>query len=260
MLASNALAAWRLAPVLALLGLVLIAAAPAWAAPGFTGATRFEATGDLSVRSIVALPDGGALVGGTFRVTATFGEGISLTSAGGYDGFVARRNADGTYAWARRFGDTPGDGVSAVAVASDGSPLVVGTLNQGPVVTTFIAKLTANGDVVWSRDVWSASTSNSLATAAGSGIVALADGGLVVVGTAAADTGTYFGSRPTVALQVVPKDLWVTRLDSAGTFLWATGYSGQSPFTADAVEVLPGERLALGGGSPAPRRSVGGSR
>jgi len=63
--------------------------------------------------AIPVLPDGSSLVTGGFQDTAILGEGetnaTSLTSAGGYDIFIAKYNADGTLAWAKRAGGSEYD-------------------------------------------------------------------------------------------------------------------------------------------------------
>jgi uncharacterized delta-60 repeat protein len=114
---------------------------------------------------VCVLTDGSSLVTGFFADTATFGEGetneTSLTSAGGYDIFIAKYNADGTLAWAKRIGAEGDDCGISVSVLSDGSSLVTGffistvTLGEGETNETsltsageydfFIAKYNVNG-------------------------------------------------------------------------------------------------------------------
>jgi uncharacterized delta-60 repeat protein len=75
--------------------------------------------------SIAALPDGSALVTGSFDGTATF-DGTALTSDGSLDVFVAQYDPDGTLIWAKRAGGVGLDEGFAVAALSEGNTLVTG--------------------------------------------------------------------------------------------------------------------------------------
>ncbi|MCX6645199.1 MAG: hypothetical protein NTY09_02400, partial [bacterium] len=84
---------------------------------------------------ITALPDNSTVVTGWFEESATFGPGepnqTVLTSAGGYDIFIARYNPDGTLAWARSAGDSlngyyAGDFGFGITALPDNSTVVTG--------------------------------------------------------------------------------------------------------------------------------------
>ena len=110
--------------------------------------------------SISALADGSSLITGHFQGTASFGS-TTLTSAGSDDVFIAKLNADGSYAWAQQAGGSGterGNGISALA---DGSSLITGdfygtasfgstTLTSAGANDVFIAKLNADGS--WARE------------------------------------------------------------------------------------------------------------
>ena len=93
-------------------------------------ATRAGGTGDDYGTSISALPDGSSIVTGYFIRNATFGS-TTLTSAGGYDVFTAKMNADGTYAWVTQAGGTGYDNGIGLGVSAlpDGSSIVTGYFN-----------------------------------------------------------------------------------------------------------------------------------
>ena len=106
---------------------------------------------------ITPLSDGGFIVTGFFYGTASFGS-TTLTSAGGWDCFIAKLNADGSYAWAKSAGGTGDDYGSGISSLSDGSSIVTGTFSGtatfGSTTLTsagsededaFIAKLNADG-------------------------------------------------------------------------------------------------------------------
>ena len=79
---------------------------------------------------VAAYPDGSFVLVGTFMATATFGGGdpaeTQITSPGTTNIVVARYNADGTLAWARRAGGAAGAAAQACATLPDGSLLVAG--------------------------------------------------------------------------------------------------------------------------------------
>jgi prepilin-type N-terminal cleavage/methylation domain-containing protein len=119
--------------------------------------------GDLAI-DIAINTDGSSIITGYFEGTATFGQGesnqTSLVSAGAQDAFIAKYNANGTLAWARRAGGSGEDSGRGVDVDIDGNVLVVGyfqglsNFGQGGIIQeltsiggtdSFIAKYNSNG-------------------------------------------------------------------------------------------------------------------
>ena len=94
-------------------------------------ATQAGGSGDDEGWGISALPDGSSIVTGVFSDTATFGS-TTLASAGEWDVFTAKMNADGTWAWATGAGGSTGEDVGAgVSALPDGSAFVAGKFS-GP--------------------------------------------------------------------------------------------------------------------------------
>lgn len=77
-------------------------------------------------QAVAIASDGSAYVTGCFQGTATFGVGVSLTSAGGDDIFLAKYASNGTLSWAKKAGGTSYEQGNGVAVTSDGSAYVTG--------------------------------------------------------------------------------------------------------------------------------------
>jgi hypothetical protein len=106
---------------------------------------------------------GGLVFGGSLSTEADFGGG-PLTSAGGYDLFVASLDADGHHLWSERFGDAGLQRLHALALTPSGNVILGGTyfgtldLGGGPLSAggsygSFVAALDPSGHHLWSRTV-----------------------------------------------------------------------------------------------------------
>jgi WD40 repeat protein len=213
-------------------------------------------------RSIAALPDGGALVAGYFgdyvidpgvTYTATFGAGedneTSLDSAGEFDVFVARHNADGTLAWATRAGGTSVDQGLGLAALADGSSLVTGfyqftaTFGAGEDnetsltaqwdVNLFLARYNPDGTLAWAT---SAGADDSWTQ--GNAVAVLADGTALVTGQF--DSTATFGAgedNETPLTSAGQNDLFVAKYNPDGTLAWAKRAGGTANAAARGMGV-----------------------
>jgi hypothetical protein len=122
---------------------------------------RYGDAQDQVVGGIVVGPTGDIAVVGSFKGTIDFG-GNPLTSAGGFDGFVAQLDAEGNQVWSRSFGGSQDDGATSVAVDGAGDVALTGTfrgtadLGGGPLAAgggadIVVAKYDAAGKHLWSR-------------------------------------------------------------------------------------------------------------
>ncbi len=126
----------------------------------YAWATQGGGLGSDYARGVSALADGSSIITGIFNATAAFGS-TTLTSAGSYDSFTAKVNADGTYAWATRGGGPYYDYASGVSALPDGSSIITGYFDGiatfGTTTLTssygsadmFTAKLNADGSFAW---------------------------------------------------------------------------------------------------------------
>ncbi len=116
---------------------------------------------------------GNSYVTGRFVGSATFGLGemnaTTLTSAGTFDIFVAKYDAFGDLAWAKRAGGTFGEEGRGIAADRSGNSYITGafagsaTLGPGESNETtltsagdfdiFVAKYDASGDLVWAKRI-----------------------------------------------------------------------------------------------------------
>jgi hypothetical protein len=79
-------------------------------------------------RAVATDPQGNVYVAGTFQGQAQFG-GVTLTSAGDDDAFVAKYSPSGVLQWAQRMGGPLHD--EATAIATDGRGNCIGSARTG---------------------------------------------------------------------------------------------------------------------------------
>ncbi|MFO0875887.1 MAG: SdrD B-like domain-containing protein [Gemmataceae bacterium] len=191
---------------------------------------------------------GNVYVLGTY--TGTFdlapGSGMpSLTSAGLNDVFLSKWNAAGTLLWVRSFGGTGNDVASDLVLDSTGVLWLGGTfettadLDPGPGVASvtsngstdvFVCKLDAGGNLVVAR-TWGGTSPDSLDAMALDLQNALYLTGLfqspVDFDPSNADT--------TLIPNGQEGDVYLSKLDAAGLFAWATAFTAST--TGDTVDV-----------------------
>jgi len=127
---------------------------PKWGVRGGDGYEQFRATAAVDIA-------GNVILAGGFDGTIGFGDGAAtVTTAGGFDVFVAKLDPDGKQLWIKSFGDFDKQFASDVAVDDEGNIVVVGFVRGqidfgfGPVSggaepELFVAKLDPGGQGVW---------------------------------------------------------------------------------------------------------------
>lgn len=202
---------------------------------------------------------GNILVAGYFSGSINFG-GQPLKSAGGYDGFVAKLDKDGSRVWSLRFGDERDQRVTGVAVDAKGDVLVIGELagtadlGAGPLTSAggddlLVAKIGAEGKIAWAKRFGDAGAQ------AGRSIAANADGHVVFAGESSGPVD--FGGGPIVTGS--EGALFVAALDAEGKHVWSKGFERQGEASIQSLAVggngavlLTGEiagSVDFGGGS-----------
>jgi hypothetical protein len=199
---------------------------------------------------IAAFADGSCVVAMRIEGTATIGSGevneIDLTSDGDADISVARYNADGTLAWAKRAGGLSGDTPWGIATFADGSCVVAGfmsdvaTFGPGGVNETklttagefdvFVARFNANGTLAWARQA------GGIMQDVARSIAAFSDGSCVVTGRIR-DTATFglgeFGE--TQLASEGEADIFLAYYKPNGEVLWAEQAGGVSLDQGEAL-------------------------
>jgi len=197
-------------------------------------------SGDLAVDA-----PGNVFVAGSFNGTVDFDTSARThlvnDGPGGYGAFVLKLNKDGKFGWVTPFVSQSVNGVagysSATSVTLDSSGNVIvagyyaGTVDFNPGNSVFnlptsgrafITKLSSSGGLTWAKALEANSTTfvNGLAVDSSNNIYA---------------TGSYYGTvdlDPGAGVYSVTaaaaSDIFVLKLNSAGTFVWASTFSGST--------------------------------
>lgn len=191
--------------------------------------------GGGNVQAVAADSHQNVIIAGNFTGALDFGTG-PLTSAGGYDIFVAKYTPAGVPVWAYRFGgpslaDVQTDSVWGLAVDTNTDAVIItGAFEQSvdfgtdamtsPAGDMFLAKLSSAGVTQWAR--------RANCTGGGSGRAVALDGSgnIFLTGTF---TGTAnFGLGNITALGV--RDAFVAKYSPTGAGQWAKCYGTNSPW------------------------------
>jgi cysteine-rich repeat protein len=201
----------------------------------------------------VALDSGGNVYTvGDFSGTADFdpGPGVyNLTLAGAYDVFISKLDSAGNFVWAKQLGGTSHEYAYGVALDSDGNVYTVGyflgtaDFDPGPGVynltpagsnDVFISKLDSAGNFVWANQLGGTSGENATG-------VALDSGGNVYTGGYFRGTADFDpGSGVYNLTSAGSINAFISKLDSAGNFVWAKQLGGTSDDISTGVALDSG--------------------
>ena len=206
-------------------------------------AKRFGSVYDERARGVAAMPDGGAVVVGTFDGAVDFG-GVVLTSIAGPDAFVVRLGPAGEVVFALAFVNAD---ARAVAIEDGGDILVtgdfVGMSAFGDISLAsaqndiFVARISAGGSVLDAAAFTSTAKPGALAIGSGAGRTYLAgsfQGSLDFGGGALVSDGS--------------RDVFVARLDGSLDAVFARRFGDDTSQEARAVAVLSDGSAAIAGG------------
>jgi hypothetical protein len=181
---------------------------------------------------------GNVYTSGFFHGTADFDPGpgtYNLASAGSTDIFVSKLDSSGNFVWAKSMGGTDGEGGGSIAVDSSGNVYTSGkfesTADFDPGAGTynltsagradiFVSKLDASGNFVWAKRMGGTNADVSL------GNVVDSTGNVYTTGSFR-DTADFDPGPGTYYLTSAgDRDIFVSKLDSSGNFVWAKSMGG----------------------------------
>lgn len=207
----------------------------------FAWARGIGGTSDDEGLGISLYSTGYLYVTGWFLGTVDFDPGAGtadLISAGSFDIFILKLDSNGNYVWAKALGgisDDRGQAVSADASGNvyttgwfngtaDFDPDDVGVFNLTSLGGSdiFVSKLDSGGNFVWAR------TMGGTVSDVGYGIAVDSSGNVYTTGSFG-DTADFDPGEETFNLSSVGnEDIFISKLDSNGGFVWAKAMGGPS--------------------------------
>lgn len=177
---------------------------------------------------------------GNFSATVDFDPGAgmyNLTSAGQADAFISKLDANGNLVWAKRIGGTSDNSGMGIVPDADGNLYFVGnftgTVDFDPNTGTYnltsagsydisVSKMDANGNLIWAKAVGGIEMDqvNALALDA-AGEVYMTGSFSDIVDF---DPGTGVSNLTSASA----RDIFVTKFNSDGDFIWAKSMPGTS--------------------------------
>ena len=244
-------------------------------------AVRFGGFLDELVTDLAVDGAGNIYVAGSFQGAAAFditGVAVVLQSEGGSDGFVARYTPDGALGWARRFGGTGLDEVSALAPGAGGGVYAVGAFTgqansnpaPGPVLQSlggrdgFLLALSSGGGVSWALPIGGPQDDAAL------GVAVLPGGDIAVAGVFRSTADFSRTEAATFLTSLGGGDVFLATYSAAGAFVRLRGFGGtgeESLAQGGLAASAAGELVLLGsfsgaldfnpGAGVAARQSIG---
>ncbi|RFS16815.1 SBBP repeat-containing protein [Emticicia sp. C21] len=180
---------------------------------------------------------GNVYLSGNFSNTVDFG-GISLTSSGGTDVFVAKYSQAGALVWVKKGGGIVGDTPSDMAVDADGNVIIAGNfnypitfdnyiINPAGYFDIFLAKYNTNGELQWMKKEGGSDTESI------TGLTFDNDGNIFM-------TGYFYETSPFSGGAIISagkKDIFLAKYNSSGGAVWVRRAGGTNDDSASGVTV-----------------------
>ncbi|MCP4624809.1 MAG: hypothetical protein GY850_14980, partial [bacterium] len=181
----------------------------------------FANSSDQTCFSMATDDSGNIIITGPFEGSVNFG-GSPLTSAGGWDIFLAKFDSSGNHIWSKKFGDKSDQTGYCVAVDSSGDIVVTGsfggtadfggmTLNSAGGQDMFLARFNASGSHLWSMAFGDASDQTGYSAAIDN------SGNIIVTGDLSGSTD--FGGGPLTSAG--GRDIFLVRFGADGKSHWS---------------------------------------
>jgi hypothetical protein len=171
---------------------------------------------------------------------------VNLSSAGGYDVFLAKYDASGGLVWAKAMGGTDSEEGQSVAVDGSGNAVLTGyfygtadfdpgsgTVNLTPAggSDVFLAKYDASGGLVWANAIGGTDYEESTSVSVdGSGNTVVTG---IFFGTADFDPGSGTSNLTSSG----NADVFLSKYDASGGLVWANAMGGTEYETSTSVAV-----------------------
>lgn len=228
-------------------------------AGSFVWAKKIGGTSYDYSKSIFVDLSGNIFIAGNFKGSANFDPGntnITLTSSGIDDIFISKFDSLGNHKWTKKIGGLYGDIGQKITGDKNGNiyctGYFTGTVDFDPGATVynlnyiagndiFILKLNTNGDFVWVKQQGGNSIDQGLdITIDNSGYIYTTG---VFQSTADFDPGASIYNLTSVG----GSDVFISKLDSTGSFVWARKIGGTSTDLANSISIDASNNIYITG-------------
>lgn len=227
----------------------------------FLWANQLGANGDDLGNAVSIDASGDLIVAGSFQSLVDFdpsGLVDTLTSSGQSDIFVAKYHPNGNYVWAKKMGGSSDDLVTSMCIDAGSNIFTCGnfsgmadfdpspfsyTLNSSN-NDAFVAKLSAQGNFYWAKQIKNAGTSSGLINSVDTDMSGNLYAGGTFKGTCDFNpTTTSF----TLSSAGSSDDIFILKLDPFGSFTWVKQIGSSASETANGIDVdATGNIYAIG--------------
>jgi len=202
---------------------------------------------DQRLNGVVVNSSGDIFVTGAFAGTLKLGD-EPLTSAGGFDVFVARLDKAGNVVWSQRFGDQFDQSGNGVTLDTSGNVLITGdfkgttdfgggVLQSAGAEDIFVAMLDPSGKHLWSKRF------GDIAYQSGRSIAADASGNVAVLCTVEGTTSFGGGLLQTAG----GADVALAKLNAGGNHLYSKIFGGPSADSASEITIDSKSNITITG-------------
>ena len=217
---------------------------------GFVWAKSFgQLTNDIG-SGVAVDGSGNVYATGYFQNTVDFDPGAgtsNLTSAGSTDVYVSKFDSLGGFTWVKSFGGTGNDSVYEIALDGSGNVYTTGyfastadfdpgagVANLGPAgggADVYVSKLDASGIFVWAKGFGGAGSDF------GRAIAVDGSGNVYVTGNFQVTVDFDPGAGTSNLTSAGDNDVFVSKLDSAGNFVWANRFGSTLSDISQSIAV-----------------------
>ena len=221
-----------------------------------------QISGKLNDRGIPVNVDasGNVYLAGYFNDTADFDPGVgkfNLISAGRTDIYITKLDPSGAFLWAKQIGGKSNEQANSLGIDAAGNVYIAGTFNDtvdfdpGANVSklmtaggadAFVTKLDPSGNFQWAQRI--GGTPND----AGNAVTISPSGSVYVTGYFQGTTNFSVASGITNQTSAGGNDIFVTKLDAAGNFIWFKRMGGTSAEAGQSIAADKNDNVITTGG------------
>ena len=228
-------------------------------APVFNAAYGAGSVSFDEALSSFADADGNIYTAGYFSGTVDFDPSAAeynLTASGPTDIFIQKINAGGSLIWAYRFGGELADRCLSMSPDNSGNIYMTGFFSSTATFTTtgaatiltskgaediFLLKLDNNSNILWAKKA------GSFGSDAANTVTTDASGNVIIAGSFSGSVTFGSSGGPVILTSNGYNDIFISKYNAAGNFMWARGEGGTHNDAVNAVCTSPSGKIYLTG-------------